>query len=657
MILRRRRLLATGAAATLVPAGAGARAEGLGAPALALDFAGPQLPAGVSFARPSPAHGSLLGGALRRVQAGEPRFERDPAGTALGLLIEGETASLLASGVELGKWKTTGAASVAREPQVIAPDGTRGVFRIRAGENTKVDQGVLQWSGKAPGEAFLTASIYLRTPPGEPETPWALACFDWASYRQHSEVATIGERWTRLTASFPWYAFDKSSKVVNVAAPLPGATSGTRAILAWGAQYERSRFATTLAPAADEGTRRAADIVLADLSALSGPEGTLALELPAGVNPGGALLDAGPVFLAIDDNGRVEGRVGRLRLAGLGDAAGDRHFEISWWADGAAIRSGEREASIVRARASGSPGPVAPVSRSRLLNDAAGARPANAHLRRLVGWKRARPAAAPEAPAYAPKLYVVAFADDFDDPDVSRINENATPTGRAPAWRSRYRHGRFEVINQEKQIYVDAAFRGTSPAPLGVQPFAIRNSVLTITADRADPQRVRPFIKNFAYTSGALTTELSFSQRFGYFEIRCRCPLGKGFWPAFWLLPRRVAWPPEIDPLEASGERRWSFHQGAVGDKAHPGPWIDGVVDVTSAFHVYAVEWTARDLIYTVNGRETFRQPNFVDEPMYLLANLALGSRDPKWIPDPDATTPFPGRFEIDWIRAWRRDS
>jgi hypothetical protein len=40
---------------------------------------------------------------------------------------------------------------------------------------------------------------------------------------------------------------------------------------------------------------------------------------------------------------------------------------------------------------------------------------------------------------------------------------------------------------------------------------------------------------------------------------------------------------------------------------------------------------------------------------MYILANLALGSHDPKFIPDPDETTPFPGKFEIDYIRAYRK--
>jgi beta-glucanase (GH16 family) len=265
-------------------------------------------------------------------------------------------------------------------------------------------------------------------------------------------------------------------------------------------------------------------------------------------------------------------------------------------------------------------------------------------------------AAAPAAAArrgFAPPGYRLVFADEFDDPDLARINESATG-GRpnAPAWRSRYRHDRFTVINQEKQIYVDAAFPGTAGHPLGVQPFSIRDSVLTISANPADPKTVRPFLRNAAYTSGCITSELTFGRTYGYYEMRARLPLGKGFWPAFWLLPRRVAWPPEIDIFEGAGTRPKDVHVGvlwAPGKSA--GTWIEGKLDVGGGFHVYGLEWTSEFLIWSFDGTEVWRYPSYIQEDMYMLANLALGSHDPNFIPDPDASTPFPGRFEIDYIR------
>ena len=268
------------------------------------------------------------------------------------------------------------------------------------------------------------------------------------------------------------------------------------------------------------------------------------------------------------------------------------------------------------------------------------------------GYFSARALAA-AAPSFVPPGYRPVFADEFDDPDVSRINENAVG-GRlgAPAWRSRYRHDRFTVINQEKQIYVDRDFRGTGDHPLGVQPFSIQDSVLTISANRADPGTVRSFLHGAAYTSGCITSELTFWRTYGYYEMRARLPLGKGFWPAFWLLSKRVAWPPEIDVLEGSGTRPRDVHVGvlwAPGQTA--GTWIEGQLSVADGFHVYGLEWSHDFLAWTFDGREVWRRPNFIHEDMYVLANLALGSHDPKWIPDPDASTPFPGRFEIDYVR------
>ncbi|MGE0745901.1 MAG: family 16 glycosylhydrolase [Rhodospirillales bacterium] len=260
--------------------------------------------------------------------------------------------------------------------------------------------------------------------------------------------------------------------------------------------------------------------------------------------------------------------------------------------------------------------------------------------------------------ATAPPGYRLTFADEFDDADVGRINE-AARGGRAgaPAWRSRYRHDRFTPINGEKQVYVDRAFRGTAERPLGIQPFAVADGVLSIVADRADARSARPYLKNAAYTSGCMTSELTFWQTYGWFEIRARLPIGKGYWPAFWLLPKHRIWPPEIDVMEGSGARPADVHVAAIGagKGQTAGTWLRGVIE-PGAFHTYAVEWTRESIAWSIDGRTVWRRPNFIHEDMYLLINLALGHKDPHFIPDPDGSTPFPGRFEVDHVRVYARD-
>lgn len=263
--------------------------------------------------------------------------------------------------------------------------------------------------------------------------------------------------------------------------------------------------------------------------------------------------------------------------------------------------------------------------------------------------------------SFVPEGYRPTFGDDFDDTDLTRINEGARG-GRpgAPAWRSRYRHERHTVINGEKQVYVDEAYAGSGGVPLRLQPFGIEAGVLTITAEPA-AAHVAPLLGGQRIVSGCITSELTHWQTYGYFEIRARMPAGRGFWPAFWLLPKGGKWPPEIDIVEASGARPRGVHLGVI-DRTRPktrpgGRWVDGVVDTTDGFHVYGAEWTSGDVRFYIDGQLQFASgPHGLHEPMYLLANLAVGSKDPGWVPDPDATTPWPGRFEIDHIRAYRRE-
>lgn len=632
--------------------------------AIDLDFTA-SIPRGVRFVRASSATMRTIDG--RRVEIGPdlPRFEHDPeTRRPLGLLVEGEATNRLRWDSDFTKWKAAGSASATPEPGIPSPDGGAGVHRLRIGEQTKVDQGILQWLELPRGAAMATGSIHLRAvDPSRAAAPWSFAVFDYQTYRQQIVTLPVGAAWVRLASSFPWYDFDPGAKVFNAAFARGGNPAGVREILAWGAQYELGPEASSLIATRGAPMRRAADDVTVDLRALAGESGMITLRLPRGAQRGGVLLDAGDLRLGLTLSGHIRARAGRIEARGVADVSADAAFTIAWSSHGLAVTSGAPGDMSPRAVTAGDPGRLTLSMAARLLAQRDGSQPTNRHLLHLAGARLAatdaRPVVAARvvAPEYLPRRYHPTFADEFDDEDVGRINEHAVASGRGTAWRSRYRHERFQVINEEKQIYVDPAFRGKAAAPLGVQPFSIRDGALTITAAHADSVRVQPHILGRRYTSGCITSELTFWQRYGYFEIRCRVPLGKGFWPAFWLLPKRVAWPPEIDVFEASGERRFSVHQGCVGEKTHPAIWIDGALDLADGFHVFAVEWSEREIRFTIDGKPSFSQPNFIDEPMYLLANLALGSRDPRWIPDPDASTPFPGHFEIDYIRAYQHDS
>ena len=139
--------------------------------------------------------------------------------------------------------------------------------------------------------------------------------------------------------------------------------------------------------------------------------------------------------------------------------------------------------------------------------------------------------------------------------------------------------------------------------------------------------------------------------------MRARLPKGRGFWPAFWLLPADSTWPPELDVFEVLGHETTKLytaaHSKAGGEHTATGGDMP-VPDLSAEFHQYAVEWRKDEVRWYFDGVEIERTatPADMHKPMYLLANLAIGAG---WPGQPDSTTQFPGVYAIDWIRAYRR--
>jgi len=145
--------------------------------------------------------------------------------------------------------------------------------------------------------------------------------------------------------------------------------------------------------------------------------------------------------------------------------------------------------------------------------------------------------------------------------------------------------------------------------------------------------------------------------------MAAKLPYGKGFWPAFWLLPQDKSWPPEMDPLEAFGAPNSrnegygnTYHLGRISTT--DGGWgnwykTPNGADITQGVHQYGFYWTNEVLCYyfdriLVDGCNT---PSDMHKPMYMLANLAVGG---SWPENPDSNTPFPAEMLIDYIYAYQ---
>lgn len=243
------------------------------------------------------------------------------------------------------------------------------------------------------------------------------------------------------------------------------------------------------------------------------------------------------------------------------------------------------------------------------------------------------------------------FEEKFAEP-VS-FHDSATGDGR---WKTNYWFGdqtdqSSRSLPNERQIYVDRAY-------CGVDPFELTQSGLKIVAARnlrpQDPKLFDPYTgrtRPKPYTSGLITTERSFSQRYGYFEAVMQFPAVRGCWPAFWLLgkPHTPRAGDEIDVVEwvASNPKRLFFNVHFGGSAR--ATWVDGFN--TQRPTAYGMLWTPQSIAWYVDGAKVDERPNpGLHSPMYMLLNLAIGGWDMNL---PEDANGFPAAVLISSVKAF----
>lgn len=136
--------------------------------------------------------------------------------------------------------------------------------------------------------------------------------------------------------------------------------------------------------------------------------------------------------------------------------------------------------------------------------------------------------------------YTLTFDDEFDNFSAAAGSTDLSKPLNA-TWQTQFFWGaRYFGSNGEQQYYSDST--------TGTNPFSLQNGALDITAAPGSNPAGQP------YNSGMINSYHSFSQTYGYFEMRAKLPEGQGMWPAFWLLPENGG-TGEIDAMEAFGAK------------------------------------------------------------------------------------------------------
>ena len=171
------------------------------------------------------------------------------------------------------------------------------------------------------------------------------------------------------------------------------------------------------------------------------------------------------------------------------------------------------------------------------------------------------------------------------------------------------------------------------------------------------------------YSSARLITNGKFSQKYGKIEARIKIPRGQGIWPAFWMLGADIGtagWPGcgEIDILESIGPEAKIAYGTLHGPGYSGGNGIQGryhsEASLADDYHVYGVEWRPGSIKWFVDGNcystvtpdQTHGHPWVFDQPFFIILNLAVGGYWPGY---PDATTTFPQRMLVDYVRAYEK--
>lgn len=188
------------------------------------------------------------------------------------------------------------------------------------------------------------------------------------------------------------------------------------------------------------------------------------------------------------------------------------------------------------------------------------------------------------------------------------------------------------------------------PSTTGIQPFALADGALRITAAPATGQ-VADLVYPGLYASGLLHTMNSFSQAYGYFEMRAQLPAEPGTWPGFWLLRADGHWPPELDVVETYGANPTalvsSVHTGLNGGDTFQQVWTSQPTLVTG-FHTFGALWTPQTVTFYYDGDAVgqLATPSDMQGAMYPLIALAM-SRDVPGI------TGHANSMLVDYVRAY----
>ena len=187
----------------------------------------------------------------------------------------------------------------------------------------------------------------------------------------------------------------------------------------------------------------------------------------------------------------------------------------------------------------------------------------------------------------------------------------------------------------------------------------VADGILKITAKKEN-------YEGSNYTSARIKSQGLYDFKYGRVDVKAKLPTGGGTWPAIWMLGSNITtagWPAcgEIDIMESAGN-----NPGVVSGAIHTPSSYGATVNIknkplstaSSEFHVYSVNWSAKqvtflvddEIFYTYNPEVKDGNTWPFDASMFLIFNVAMGGTFGGNI-DSNFTQ---SSMEIDWVRVYQ---
>ena len=185
----------------------------------------------------------------------------------------------------------------------------------------------------------------------------------------------------------------------------------------------------------------------------------------------------------------------------------------------------------------------------------------------------------------------------------------------------------------------------------------VENGVLVIEARRES-------YNGSTWTSARLKSQGLRTFKYGRIEFRAKLPGGQGPWPALWMLGNNInsaGWPAcgEIDVMEWRNNNPSTIYQTLHAPSFH-GETARGLgtgaSNLSSQFHTYAVDWTAGQVTFRIDGNvtgtlSTADTGSPFEKDFFLIMNVAVGGNFVSNQVDAGLTT---ARMEVDYVRVFQ---